>query len=88
MVLVDGSLAAYVERGGKSVVTFGVDAEQWAPALFAAVRNGRLGDLEVARIDGAAIGESDATDALLAAGFTRGYKGLVARVDRRAASTV
>ena len=30
--------------------------------------------------------EAPAADVLLAAGFTRGYKGLVARVDRRAAS--
>ena len=88
VVLVDGELAAYIERGGKSLVTFVVDPDRWAEALFDAVRAGRLGELEIARIDGAAVGESPAADALLAAGFTRGYKGLVARVDRRAASTI
>ncbi len=87
VVLVDGRLAAYVERGGKSLVSFDVEPERWAPALFGAVRDGRLGDLEIARIDGAAVGESAAADALLAAGFTRGYKGLVARVDRRASAS-
>ncbi len=72
----------YVERGGKSLATFAVDASSWASALAEAVVGGAISGLEIARIDGIPAGESGAPEHLLAAGFTRGYKGFVLRPKR------
>nr|WP_246456086.1 ATP-dependent helicase [Nocardioides mesophilus] len=58
VVLVDGELVVYVERGGRTLLTFSDDAEQLTPALAAlagAVRGGALGRLTVERADGASI---------------------------------
>ncbi len=55
VVLVDGALAVYVERGGRTLLTFTEDAETLAPAMGAlatAVRQGALGRLTVERADG------------------------------------
>ena len=82
LVLIDGHPAVYVERGGKSLVSFAMSAERWAPALGEAVRAGHLGPIEIGRVDGEAIGASEVREPLLAAGFTRGYKGLSIRPDR------
>ncbi|MEO8094135.1 MAG: hypothetical protein ABI632_04285, partial [Pseudolysinimonas sp.] len=54
VVLVDGALTVYVERGGKSVLTFTTDEAALRPAavsLTKTVRE-RLGKLRVERIDG------------------------------------
>jgi ATP-dependent Lhr-like helicase len=53
-VLVDGALALYVERGGKSVLTFATDdavLRAAADSLAATVKQ-RIGRLRVQRIDG------------------------------------
>ncbi len=58
VVLVDGELAVYVERGGRTLLTFRDDAEAMTPAFSAlagAVRSGALGRLTVERADGASI---------------------------------
>ncbi|MCF4122978.1 DEAD/DEAH box helicase [Antribacter sp. KLBMP9083] len=55
VVLVDGDLVLYVERGGRTVLSFG---HPWprvataAAALAEAVRTGRLGKVLVQRVDG------------------------------------
>ena len=79
VVLVDGALALYVERGGKSLLTFGDDLELLQPAVDAlalAVRDGALGALAVERGDGADITATPLGDALRAAGFHATPRGL------------
>ena len=72
VVLVDGRLTLYVERGGKSVLTFGgpgeVDLTAAAASLATVVRR-RLGKLAVERVDGVFILGTPLGDALRDAGF-------------------
>jgi ATP-dependent Lhr-like helicase len=79
-VLVDGSLVLYVERGGRTLLSWTDDTELLDPgaaALAAAVRDGALGRLTVERADGErAGGESALTQALEAAGFRATPRGL------------
>jgi len=79
-VLVDGSLVLYVERGGRTLLSWTDDPERLAPsavALAAAVRDGALGRLTVERADGErAGGDSPLTQALEAAGFRPTPRGL------------
>ncbi|HEX3826911.1 MAG TPA: ATP-dependent helicase [Sporichthyaceae bacterium] len=79
VVLVDGVLVIYVERGGRSLLTWPVPDESLQPAadaLALAVREGALGKLTVERADGAAVGESGLGRALEAAGFHPTPRGL------------
>jgi ATP-dependent Lhr-like helicase len=79
-VLVDGSLVLYVERGGRTLLSWTDDGEVLAPAtaaLAAAVRAGALGRLTVERADGErAGGDSPLTQALETAGFRPTPRGL------------
>ncbi|GAA3124946.1 ATP-dependent helicase [Planomonospora alba] len=78
VVLVDGHLALYVERGGKTLLSFAGD-DRLRPAVDAlalAVRDGALGKLTVERADGAAINDSPLAAALEAAGFHPTPRGL------------
>ncbi|WP_188196512.1 Lhr family helicase [Nonomuraea sp. SYSU D8015] len=78
VVLVDGHLVLYVERGGKTLLSF-ADDERLQPAVDAlalAVRDGALGKLTVERADGASIIESPLAAALEAAGFHPTPRGL------------
>ncbi|HEX9995063.1 MAG TPA: DEAD/DEAH box helicase [Acidimicrobiales bacterium] len=81
VVLVGGRPAAHVERGGRTLVTFEAtpDLPGWADALAGLVKDGRVRRLEIARIDGIPAARSPLADALRAAGFADGYKGLVLR---------
>ncbi|MEZ5138568.1 MAG: DEAD/DEAH box helicase [Acidimicrobiales bacterium] len=81
VVLVDGEAAVFVERGGRSLLTFpaAMVDDRWADALAGVVRSGRRRSLEVAKIDGAPARESPHADTLRRAGFADGYKGLVLR---------
>ncbi|MET1001428.1 MAG: DEAD/DEAH box helicase, partial [Acidimicrobiia bacterium] len=80
VVLVDGELAAYVERSGKSIVTFGRAApEVWAAALVEAHKEGRIARLQVERVDDQPARTSPAAPALRDAGFADGYRGLTLR---------
>ncbi len=78
VVLVDGRLAAYIERGGKTVLTFTADEAVLAAAavsIAATVRLG-LGKLRVERVDGEfSIGTPFGT-ALTNAGFAPTPQGL------------
>ncbi len=84
VVLVDGHLAAYVERGGRTLLTFTEDSGVLAPAMAAlatAVRQGALGRLTVERADGEsilAVGERAGVlrGTLEAAGFVATPRGL------------
>ncbi|MFC5825510.1 ATP-dependent helicase [Nonomuraea insulae] len=78
VVLVDGHLVLYVERGGKTLLSF-TDGERLQPAVDAlalAVRDGALGKLTVERADGASIVDSPLAAALEAAGFHPTPRGL------------
>lgn len=78
VVLVDGHLALYVERGGKTLLSF-ADDDRLRPAVDAlalAVRDGALGKLTVERADGTAINDSPLAAALEAAGFHPTPRGL------------
>ncbi|GAA4221290.1 ATP-dependent Lhr-like helicase [Streptosporangium album] len=78
VVLVDGHLVLYVERGGKTLLSF-TDGDRLRPAVDAlalAVRDGALGKLTVERADGAAINDSPLGAALEEAGFHPTPRGL------------
>jgi ATP-dependent helicase Lhr and Lhr-like helicase len=78
VVLVDGELVAYLERGGHSLVTFAADG--WAAALPALVDRGRYRSLEIRKVNGEPVRDDEhAVEQLRAAGFVDGYKGLVYR---------
>ncbi len=79
VVLVDGELLLYVERGGKSLLSFSDDPALVQPAVDAlalAVRDGALGRLAVERADGAAVLSSPLGAALESAGFHPTPRGL------------
>lgn len=78
VVLVDGHLVLYVERGGKTLLSFS-DGDRLQPAVDAlalSVRDGALGKLTVERADGTSIVESPLAAALEAAGFHPTPRGL------------
>ncbi|MEU5436712.1 ATP-dependent helicase [Streptomyces sp. NPDC020719] len=81
VVLVDGELALYMERGGKSLLVWPAEADD--PALVAAVealagaaRAGRLGTVTVERVNGEAALTSPLARALEASGFIPTPRGL------------
>jgi ATP-dependent Lhr-like helicase len=79
VVLVAGELTLYVERGGRTLLSFVDDDEALtaaAKALADAVHTGALGALSVERADGEAVFTSPLRDALTAAGFRASPKGL------------
>ena len=86
VVLVDGSLVLYVERGGRTLLSWSDDAEALASAarsLADAVTKGALGRLTVQKADGEQLLGSDhpLTRALEGAGFVATPRGL--RLRRR-----
>jgi ATP-dependent Lhr-like helicase len=79
VVLVDGDLALYVERGGRSFLTYSDDLDVLRPAVDAlalAVRDGALGKLDVERADGDTVFDSPLATALAESGFRPSTKGL------------
>jgi len=79
VVLVDGACVLYVERGGRTLLSFGEDVAVLQPAadaLALAVRDGALGKLQVERADGVPIALSALGEALEAAGFRPTPRGL------------
>jgi ATP-dependent Lhr-like helicase len=86
VVLVDGALVLYLERGGRTALTFsapprldpGVVWSGVADALVGAVRSGALRGVTIARVDGGpALGStSPLTSALVEAGFHTAPQGL------------
>jgi ATP-dependent helicase Lhr and Lhr-like helicase len=79
VVLVGGDLVLYVERGGRTLLSFTDDADALASAgkaLADAVHSGALGAISVERADGEAVHSSPLRDALTAAGFRTTPRGL------------
>ncbi|MEV4351438.1 ATP-dependent helicase [Actinoplanes sp. NPDC049596] len=78
-VLVGGELVLYVERGGRTLLSFVDDPELLIAAgqsLAASVRSGALGVMSVERADGESVHASPLRDALTAAGFRATPRGL------------
>ncbi|MDV3219903.1 ATP-dependent helicase [Intrasporangium sp.] len=81
VVLVDGALVLYVERGGKTMLCWSDDPDEVqaaADALALAVREGALGRITVEKADGASVLGSDhpLVHALSEAGFHMTPRGL------------
>ncbi|MCE1180208.1 MAG: ATP-dependent helicase [Micrococcales bacterium] len=81
VVLVDGRLVLYVERGGRTLLSWSTDERDLtgaAQALATAVREGALGRLTVEKADGGALLGSDhpMAAALASAGFHTTPRGL------------
>jgi ATP-dependent Lhr-like helicase len=79
VVLVEGAPALYVERGGRSLLSFTTDRAELAAgaqALAGAVHEGWLGSLAVERADGVGSLGSELADVLTEAGFRVTPKGL------------
>ncbi|MDT4914836.1 MAG: ATP-dependent helicase Lhr and Lhr-like helicase [Pseudonocardiales bacterium] len=79
VVLVDGACVLYVERGGRTLLSFADELGSLQPAadaLALAVRDGALGKLQVERADGQPVSASTLGDALEAAGFRPTPRGL------------
>ena len=78
-MLVDGVLVVFLERGGKSLLTFTDDIPVLTEAAERLVRegkDGRLGKVAVERIDGVATPRSPMAAVLLAAGLSATPRGL------------
>ncbi|WP_433394035.1 ATP-dependent helicase [Micromonospora sp. KLBMP9576] len=79
VAMVAGQLVLYVERGGRTILSFTDDADMLAAAgkaLADAVHSGALGAMSVERADGEAVRSSPLRDALTAAGFRATPRGL------------
>jgi ATP-dependent helicase Lhr and Lhr-like helicase len=79
VVLVDGELVLYVERGGRTLLTWSEELDALQPAVDAlalAVRDGALGKLTVERADGTGVLISPLGRVLEAAGFHATPRGL------------
>ena len=79
VVLVAGQLVLYVERGGKTLLSWTAEPALLGPAaaaLAGAVRAGALGKLTVERADGGAVYDSPLATALESAGFRPTPRGL------------
>jgi ATP-dependent Lhr-like helicase len=87
VVLVDGIAALYLERGGSTLQTLpAADEPEVAAAalrgLTSLVGGGRFRELLLRKVDGEAVADSPWREALLAAGFVAGYRGLTLRGQR------
>jgi ATP-dependent helicase Lhr and Lhr-like helicase len=82
VVLVDGRLTLYVERGGRTLLTWSDDPDRLGPAAAAlaeAARRGSLGRITVEKADGEQLlggGSTPLRDALQASGFVATPRGL------------
>jgi len=82
VVLLDGRLLVYAERGGRSLLTFSADADDLAAAagaLAGLVAAGQVARFQIARVDGRESLDHPLVDALRTAGFTDHPRGLVLR---------
>jgi len=77
-VIVDGHACAYLEKGGRSLLTFAGadDHPEWISTLASLVHSGRVRRLRIESIDGSSAASSQRAAALQSAGFVEGYKGL------------
>ncbi|MEP6625368.1 MAG: DEAD/DEAH box helicase, partial [Acidimicrobiia bacterium] len=78
VVITDGILRAYIERGARTIVTFS-DDDGWVGAIPTMVKDGRVRQIEIADIDGAPVREHRLAEALRAVGGRDTPRGLVFR---------
>ncbi|OUC78576.1 ATP-dependent helicase [Gordonia lacunae] len=79
VVLVDGELVCFVERGGKTLLTFSDSIprlESAAGALVAQVRRGRISRLTIDHIDSEPVRATDFGKVLVEAGFSTTPRGI------------
>src|SRR5215208_5006930 len=79
VILVDGELVLYVERGGRTLLTFTDHPDRLAraaDALALAARDGALGRLAVEKADGETVFDTPLARALTEAGFRPTARGL------------
>ena len=79
VILANGTLVLYVERGGKTLLSWTDDPallEPCAAALAAAVREGALGRMTVEKTDGETVRDTPLARALQSAGFRPTPRGL------------
>ncbi len=84
VLLEQGQLMAFIEKGGRTLLTFGAEPATVASALasFADDTGARLA---LSKVDGEPAATSPLADALRSAGFTPGYRGLTYGSRRRRA---
>jgi ATP-dependent helicase Lhr and Lhr-like helicase len=75
VVLDSGELRLYLERGGRSLLTRGEVAVQHVRALVDVAT--RAGKLEIQRVDGRPVRQSELAGLLAEAGFGQSPRGLV-----------
>lgn len=83
VTLVDGRLALFVERGGRTLISYTEEPEMIRAAVQAlaqSVRYGQLGKFELETIDGVPAHSSPLGKFLAEAGFCRTYRGLQVRL--------
>ena len=78
VVISDGDLLAFVDRGGRSVLTWDADPTLLSSGLIDVAKQRRRATT-VAKIDGESSLASPFSGAMLSAGFATGYKGLTYR---------
>lgn len=79
VVLVDGRLVVYVEKGGRTLLSYADDPDLLQPAVDAlalAAREGHLGRLHVEKADGEDVLDTPFARALVHAGFRASSRGL------------
>jgi ATP-dependent Lhr-like helicase len=76
VVLVGAELAVYVEQGGRGLQTFTSDPRAALAALADAVRGGRIGKLDLERVDGSGVLGSPLEAVLVELGFRAGPRRL------------
>ena len=92
VALVEGAAVLYLDRGGTSIQA--LPAADDPAALAAALRSlsdlvadGRVRELVISRVDGEPVAGSPFREALLAAGFVAGYRGVALRAGHPAERT-
>ena len=81
VVTVDGRAAAFIERGGKTVLTFTEDPDALSRTALAihGLASRRMRRMVVTAVNGTPAGDTPLGRTLLDTGFVRSYKGLAAR---------
>jgi ATP-dependent Lhr-like helicase len=82
VVLANGEAVAFIERSGRSLLTFPAAAGHpgWPAALKTLLEGHRLRQIEITRIDGEGVmSAGSVADQLRDVGFVDGYRGLVLR---------
>ena len=79
MVLLDGQLAVYLERGGKTILEFPAAATHRpliAQALVEALQRAGAAAVHVKTVNGSPIRNTELAEALLSAGFSSSPQGV------------